>query len=81
MQSLTDDNASVRHQYINLDILILYFVSENDLYYYPPKQDCFLCYAFSLLLLQHAETTDIGTCDQSVPKAYPDKGTPLSIPH
>ncbi|XP_040865680.1 uncharacterized protein At4g15545 isoform X1 [Glycine max] len=73
MQSLTDDNALVRHQYINLAILALYFVSENDLYYYSPKQELVLLYSFSLLLLQHAETTDIGTCDQSVPKAYPDK--------
>ena len=80
MQSLTDDNALVRHQYINLAILALYFVSENDLYYYSPKQELVLLYSFSLLLLQHAETTDIGTCDQSVPKAYPYKGTPLSIP-
>ena len=66
--------------YINLAILALYFVSENDLYYYSPKQELVLLYSFSLLLLQHAETTDIGTCDQSVPKAYPYKGTPLSIP-
>lgn len=81
MQSLTDDNALVRHQYINLAILALYFVSENDLYYYSPKQELVLLYSFSLLLLQHAETIDIGTCDQSVPKAYPDKGTPQYIPH
>jgi len=37
MQSLTDDNASVRHKYINRAILImitLAFVAENDMYYY-----------------------------------------------
>ena len=30
---------------------------------------------YFITLLQTAETIDIGTCDQSVPKAYPDKGT------
>lgn len=29
---------------------------------------------FSLLSGQQAETIDIRTCDQAVPKAYPDKG-------
>lgn len=33
----------------------------------------FPCF-FSLLLGQQAETIDIRTCDQAVPKAYPDKG-------
>ena len=28
-----------------------------------------------IIFLQPAETVDIGTCDQAVPKAYPDKGT------
>jgi hypothetical protein len=30
---------------------------------------------YSVLFKQLAETVDIGTCDQSVPKAYPGKGT------
>lgn len=76
MQSLADDNPSVRYQYINLSILIIItidFVTENDKYYSP--EQVFTPFIFLLLLGQQAETIDIRTCDQSVPKAYPDKGT------
>lgn len=33
------------------------------------------------LLQQQTETVDIGTCDQSIPKAYPDIGTYNLVEH
>lgn len=78
MQSLADDNPSVRHQYINLTILIIIaidFVAENDQYCSPKRVFPLYCFSFLSGLGQQAETVDIRTCDQSVPKAYPDKGT------
>lgn len=48
------------------------FVSEDDKSL--SSKQVFSLVFLSLPLEQQAETIDIGTCDQAVPKAYPDKG-------
>lgn len=74
MQSLTDENSSVRIvvtssrcSYSNSDMMIVSFGYDDFLH--------MKIISYDILFLKPAETVDIGTCDQSVPKAYPDKGT------
>ena len=78
MQSLSDDSSSVRCWYlilvvINTNYLLIitfgFLLNMTIIFLSPPF--CFL----ALKLWQQAETIDIGTCDQTVPKTYSDMGT------
>lgn len=71
MQSLNDDNSSVRISYVPISIY-LFVCYMTFVCTFCCK--LLICYRFLDLWLQ-AETVDIGTCDQPVPRAYPDKGT------